>query len=111
MGQTRIAEQQDITGGTLALGSSGSIANSSTLYVGSGSTFDVSANSSFAVGASQTLTGNGNVNGSVSLGPGTINPGTVGTAGTLTFNNGLTLNGGSLNFDLSGSSNTLRRRY
>jgi autotransporter-associated beta strand protein len=95
-----------ITGGTLALGASGSISNSATIYVGSGATFDVSANSSYAVGSAQTLTGVGSVNGSFSFGAGTINPGTVGTAGTLTFNNGVTLNGGGLSFDLSGASNT-----
>ena len=62
--------------GTLALGSSGSIANSTTLVVGdagsSGAVLDVSLSGGFTVGSTQTLKGIGTVN--------------VGTGNTLTIN-------------------------
>jgi fibronectin-binding autotransporter adhesin len=95
-----------ISGGTLALSGNGSILNSSNISVGSGAVFDVSAATAYAVGSSQVITGGGNINGNFSLAAGTINPGTVGTAGTLTFNNNLTLSGGILSLDLSSAGNT-----
>jgi autotransporter-associated beta strand protein len=64
---------------------------------------DVSSyGSTFNLG-SATLTGSGLVTGTVGVTIGaTINPGSVGTAGTLTVTNGdLTIFGGNLNFDLS----------
>ena len=92
-----------INAGTLALSSSGSIANSPSIIVAGGATFDVSGLSSppFALGASQTLanTGAGTANllGNISTGPGnnslTYSSGTPAftTAGTLTLAAGTTL--------------------
>ena len=86
-----------IHAGTLALGATGSIANSTTLVVGdtgsSGAVLDVTAKSGgFTVGAGQTLKGIGTVNGAVAIN-GTLAPGnsieSLAT-GALTFNGGST---------------------
>ena len=93
-----------INAGTLALSGSGSLA-STNLTVSSGATLDVSA-ISFTLGGSQNLFGSGTINGAVNTTSGSkIYPGTDGTAGTLTFNNNLTLvAGATFNFDVSASS-------
>lgn len=84
-----------INEGTLALTGSGSIANSPAISVASGATFDVSA-ASFTLGAGRSLGGSGSVAGSMTDSPGSqYLPGGSGTTGTLTFNNNLTLSGGS----------------
>ena len=90
--------------GTLALGANGRIA-SSTITVASGATFDVSAVAEgFSLDSAQKLCGSGSVQGNVTAASGSgILAGTSGTAGTLTFNNNLTLNGNALEFDLSSS--------
>ena len=91
-----------INQGTLALGASGSIANSSQIIVGNGTSFDVSAVSGFTLGSARTLGGFGNVAGDVAVASGgTVNPGTNNAPGTLTFNQSLTSTGGVfLHFDL-----------
>ena len=64
-----------VTNGTLALGSSGSIAASQHIIVGNGGTFDVTALGGFSLVANQSLgnsTSPGLINGSVSSGPGTM---------------------------------------
>jgi autotransporter-associated beta strand protein len=60
--------------------------------VGSAGTFDVSQNPTFTL--NQTLSGSGTVTGLLVAASGTISPGGVGAAGTLTFLSGLTENGG-----------------
>ena len=85
-----------INAGTLALGSTGAIANSRNIAVAGGAGFDVSAvPGGFVLGAAQTLSGSGVVNGAVAVN-GTIEPGTVGTIGTLTLSNAPNLNGVTL---------------
>ena len=70
-----------VSNGTLVLGSSGFIANSPSLVIGSGG----------------RLAGNGTVNGGTTNN-GTLAPGANDASlGTLTFNNGITLNAGSTN--------------
>ena len=82
-----------ITNGTLALGSSGSIAASQHIIVGSGGKFDVTALGGFSLVANQSLgnsTSPGLINGSVNSGPGTI---------SLVYSNGspaLTIDNGTL---------------
>jgi autotransporter-associated beta strand protein len=86
-----------ISGGTLALGASASLASQS-ITVGSGATFDVSAQS-YTLAAGKALLGSGTVTGSVSTASSAmIIPGTLGTTGTLTFSNNLTLNTGATNY-------------
>jgi autotransporter-associated beta strand protein len=91
-----------ISAGTLALSSSGSIANSPNIILGSGSTFDVSAvTGGFTLGSSQTLSNsastavlNGGANaglGSVSLTFGAGTPALNAANGTLTLAGGTTL--------------------
>jgi len=94
-----------ISSGWLALAGRGSLA-SHNINVGSAGTFDVSGESStFSLAAGQALSGSGVVTGSVTTASSAmIIPGTLGTAGTLTFSNNLTLSTGETNyFDLSGT--------
>ncbi len=85
-----------ISGGTLALGSGGSFANSALIVVGdagsSGAVFDLTARSTFAIAAGQTLKGKG----TVLLGPSTalainglLSPGN--SPGLLTYDGGGTV--------------------
>jgi len=86
----------NITGGTLAIGSGGSIAKSSQIIVGANTTFDVSA-VSFTLGASnaQTLSGNGSITGNTTVGTnGTLAPGN--SIGSLGITGDFTLGAGSL---------------
>jgi autotransporter-associated beta strand protein len=96
-----------INQGTLALGATGSIANSPAITVASGTTFDVSAVSGFALAAGQTLAGDGVVVGGVTAASGAmISPGS--SVGTLTFSGNLTQNGGVTNLiDVSSANNDL----
>ena len=92
----------NITGGTLAIGTGGSIANSSQVIVGANTTLDVSADA-FTLGATaaQTLGGTGMINGNMTIGAnGTLAIGT--SPGTMTFNNNLGLNADSIsNFEIN----------
>lgn len=97
-----------INAGTLALGASGTIANTPKISIAGGAKLDVlqvAGGLALSSSASQTLTGSGTIAGSVADAPSTtIQPGDYGVAGTLTINNNLTLGGsGVLNIDLSNS--------
>jgi fibronectin-binding autotransporter adhesin len=86
-----------ITDGTLALGSGGSIADSSQIVVGANTTFDVSAVSFTLGGGSkkQTLSGTGAIAGNMSIGSqGTLAIGS--SPGTMTFGGDLGLNADSI---------------
>jgi autotransporter-associated beta strand protein len=90
----------EIQSGTLALGSGGSIASSSTIIAGSlsgtAATFDVSAVSGgFHLSSGQTLKGYGSVNGAVTVDSGATLAAGNDTAGTLTFNSNVTFAGSS----------------
>jgi fibronectin-binding autotransporter adhesin len=74
--------------GTLSLVSPGTM--SGAIFVASNATFDVSQTT---FNLSSTLSGFGTVNGLVTAVGGSINPGATGSAGTLTFANGLTESG------------------
>lgn len=88
-----------VTGGSLALGSAGSIATSSEIALNGGN-FNVSAVSGFSTGASQILSGNGGsvtgdiiVNGTLAIGS---------SPGTMTFNDDLTISGSAVsNFEIT----------
>ena len=80
--------------GSVVVGASGSIANSSLINLAAGTTLDVSLAVGFSLGNGQTLAGLGSVLGNVSAGTGSrLSPGTAIAASTLTFANNLTLNG------------------
>jgi autotransporter-associated beta strand protein len=102
-----------ISNGTVALGSAASVPLSSGVVLTSpGSRLDVSAVSGGIVltggTVAQVLAGYGTVLGSVTATTNTtITPGTNGTVGTLTVNNGLTLAGGTLQFDVGTSVSDL----
>ena len=91
-----------ISNGVLALTNSGAIASSPVITVAGGATFDVSA-VAFTLGASQTLNGNGTINGAVTV-AGNVAPGA--SIGTLTFGTAPTLNGTlTAEIDRAGSPN------
>lgn len=92
-----------ISEGTLALGSGGSIVNSSTIHVASGATLDVSAVSGFSITSLQTLTGSGTIKGDTTIN-GTLGIGS--SPGTMTFDGDLALNGVS-NFEFGSALFTL----
>ena len=86
-----------IGGGTLALGSSGSLA-SPRIILGSGTIFDVSAlGGAYSPSVAQTISGFGTINGLVTATTGSIQPGSNSVTGTLTFGGGLAENGGVTN--------------
>ena len=90
-----------INAGTLVLSGSGSLAGSAGFYVAAGGTFDVSAPGGFTLGSGRKLSGYGIINGNFTVASGAIlAPGN--SIETLTFNNALTLAGGSTNvFEIS----------
>jgi len=93
-----------VTAGTLLLSSTGSISNSSAIdFTASGNgTLNVSAVNGFQITANQTLRGTGTVTGNLTVArSGILAPGN--SAGTITFNNDLTLAPGSVsNFEING---------
>jgi autotransporter-associated beta strand protein len=90
-----------ISNGTLALGSSGSINNSTNIFIVSGAVFDASASGGFALGPNQALTGGRSSGFDTDINGNLTNSGTLSPSGTLTINGGLAFNSGSaLNFDL-----------
>jgi autotransporter-associated beta strand protein len=92
-----------INQGSVVLGSAASI--SSGISVATGASFDVSQNPTFVLGS--TLSGSGTVLGMLTASGGTISPGGVGAAATLTFANGLTESGGTIQqMELSTPSGT-----
>lgn len=97
-----------VNAGTLALSGVGSIFNSDNITVAVGATLDASVRTddTLTLAAGQTLTGNGTVKGNVVVGNGaTLAPG--GSLSTLTFNNNVTLNSGSMTvFEVSKSPTT-----
>jgi autotransporter-associated beta strand protein len=97
-----------IDAGSVVLGASGSIANSSLINVASGTTLDVSQTVGLSLGNGQMIAGSGSVLGNVSAGTGAqIAPGTAVAAGTLGFANNLTLNGATNVIKLSGNPSTV----
>ncbi len=100
-----------ISAGTLTLGAAASISNSVSILVANGATLNVAAVGSFTLNGgavNQALTGSGTVIGSVSVPAGTrLSPGADGVVGTLAFNHGLGLSGGSVNFDISNAAKDL----
>ena len=104
-GNNSFSGSTTISNGTLALVGTGSIASSSPITVVPGALFEISAGS-FTLGSSKVLNaGRTNsfatdINGSLTS-TGILEPVGNGTAGTMTINGALNLNGGGVNFDLS----------
>jgi autotransporter-associated beta strand protein len=98
-----------VNAGTLALGSTSTSATAG-YVVTNGATLDVSAFSPFTLSTNRSLSGSGTINGSIATASGvSIYPAptlpTVGSVGTLTFNNDLDLSGGgTCYFDLTNSA-------
>lgn len=100
--------QTTISGGTLALSGSGSVADTTKLTLASGATFDVSGLSGgYTLGSAQALVGQGTVAGDLTVN-GSLDAGDVGSVGTLTFSNNLTLGStATTTFDLGTSSDAI----
>ena len=109
-GDTTFSGTTTISAGTLALGSAGSLDNTTPITVAPGAVLDISA-SSWALGGrvEQTLVAgrtNGfatDINGSMTS-AGIVDVAGVGVPGTLTINGGLTFQGGNVLMDLASSS-------
>jgi len=89
-------------GGQFTMQGSSTLNNAAAITVNSGCLVDFSGlSSAFTLASGGSLVGGGNVNGSVIASSGSvIVPGAIGTVGTLSITNDLTLSGQSLNFDL-----------
>lgn len=91
-----------VNAGTLALGASASIGNSTNITILSGATVDVSArgDQTLALASGHSLQGSGTVIGNVTIPNGSTlvvgSPGTTNSLGTLTVTNTLTLQSGSV---------------
>jgi autotransporter-associated beta strand protein len=100
-----------VSNGVLALGANTSLSNSAAVIVNAGTTLDASATGfGFNLNGTggQLLAGNGAVSGAVTTSGGSkLSPATNGTIGMLTFNNALTLNGGTFNLDVNNGSRDL----
>jgi autotransporter-associated beta strand protein len=95
----------NVSAGTLAIGSSGSLTATSSISIAKGATLDITANPSFALPSATTLlSGSGTINGSYNHGIGILSPGGNGAIGTLTINGTLGLTGGAVNLDINGSN-------
>ena len=92
-----------ISNGKLALSGAGSTFGGSQIVLSNvAAALDVSGMGGITLGAGQSLSGYGVITGSMIAAICPISPGDVGTAGTLSFSNNLTLNGGVTNhFDLA----------
>lgn len=91
-------------GGKFLLVGSPTIKSTAPITVNAGGLVDVSGLSSlpFTINSGQSLSGSGVVTGAVSCASGALLvPGTAGTAGTLTFTNGLSLSGQTIQFDVT----------
>src|SRR5262249_34940974 len=90
-----------VNNGTVALAATGSVGSISTLSVLNNSTFDASL-SSFTPTNAATVNGRGVIKGNATLvSASTITPATVGTVGTLTFANNLSITATNINADLA----------
>jgi len=102
-----------INGGTLALGSSGAITNSTIIATATGAVLDVSTPAaiagSYRLGPTETLQGYGIVTGDITAVRGNIiAAGTVGAPGTLTLQSSIFMNAGVTNvFDLTNDFNAV----
>ena len=91
-----------VNGGTLTVGASGSINNSTLIDIKSGATFNVSSKTSgFTVGSGQILKNNGTVTGALVVNGGLQGSGSL---GAVTLNNGSLLNPGNSPGNLTATS-------
>lgn len=96
-----------INNGTIALGATGALVNSTPVIVAAGATFDVTAvPGGWTLASGKQLQGAGTVQGTINAAAGsTIVPGAASgpttTVGTLVFNHDLSLNGATLAYNLS----------
>lgn len=92
-----------ISQGTLALASGATVNLSPVIQVNAGAWFDVTARGGITLVSGQTLKGTGTVLGSVTAGSGSyLAPGD--SVGTLTISGTLTVNGGTIVYDVAGGS-------
>ena len=98
----------NINAGILKLDGLGSINNSSSINIAAGAIFDVST-AYISTAAGQTIGGSGTILGNYTHGQGTMAPGGLGAAGTLTINGNFNLTGGpqtTINYNTSPLTST-----
>ncbi len=102
-GQNAYGGNLFISSGKLALSGAGSTFSGAQIVLSnSAAALDISGMGGISLGAGQSLSGYGVITGSVTAANCPVSPGAVGAAGTLSFSNNLTLNGGVTNhFDLA----------
>jgi autotransporter-associated beta strand protein len=111
-GTFEVGEGGNFTGGTMTVANAATAAVSGTgqitaptINLASGGTLNVTAASApYSTASGQTLRGVGTVVGNYVHDEGTLSPNASLAAGTLTFANDLTLNGGAVTFDVSPST-------
>lgn len=100
-----------VSQGTLELGAGTYLTNSAAIVVDSGAVLDTASsgvNLNLSTPASQILAGGGQVNGVVTVAPGTeVSPATNGVTGALTIDGGYVINGGTNFMDVAAASNDL----
>ena len=102
-GQNAYGGNLFISNGKLTLSGAGSAFSGAQIVLSnSAAALDISGMGGIILGAGQSLSGYGVVTGSVTAANCPVSPGAIGTAGTLSFSNNLTLNGNVTNhFDLA----------
>ena len=102
-GQNSYGGNLFISNGKLALSGAGSTFTGPTIVLSNAAAaLDISGMGGITLAAGQSLSGYGVITGSVTAANCPVSPGATGTAGTLSFSNNLTLNGGVTNhFDLA----------
>ena len=102
-GQNSYGGNLFISNGKLALSGAGSTFTGPTIVLSNAAAaLDISGMGGITLAAGQSLSGYGVITGSVTAANCPVSPGAAGTAGTLSFSNNLTLNGGvTSHFDLA----------
>ena len=112
-GQNSYGGNLFISNGKLALNGAGSTFTGTAIVLSnSAAALDISGMGGITLAAGQSLSGYGVITGSVTAANCPISPGAVGAAGTLSFSNNLTLNGGVTNhFDLALDPASVGQRF
>ena len=97
-----------INAGSIVLGAASAITNSPLIFMGSGTMLDSTLAGGLNLHSGETLSGFGTNNGSVTAASGSsLSPGNATTAGTLTFNNNLSLSSVTCNIKLSSDPSSI----
>jgi autotransporter-associated beta strand protein len=103
-GQNTHTGATSILAGRLKLGAEASFANTPSITLAAGAVFDVTEQSAFTLAPGQILTGVGNIDGGLIVGPSAIvTPAAALTSGTFAISGDLDFAGGRVNFSFGGT--------